>query len=159
MTQPKPTFLSLSPHSLTLGQGGTFLHSFEVTASAAPWTPWQWTPGDSCWPGLQQQPLPFTWQWPCVLPGTPEGKPILLSPGLPPSMLLRACKRNRMVVERQRLLDHHYRLLALQLLNSAKGVRTSPQRGLGLLRKIRESQNSKCFSTAPPRPCCFEKSE
>lgn len=71
----------VTTHSLTLGQGGRFLHPFEVTASAALWTPWQWAFGDSCRPRLRQQLLHLTWQWPCVLPGTLGGRPILLSPG------------------------------------------------------------------------------
>lgn len=114
----------VTTHSLTPGQGGSFLHPFEVTASAALWTPWQWAFGDSCCCSLLQQPLHLTWQWPCVLPGSLGGRPILLSPGLPPSVLLGALNWNRMVVDDWKLLNHHYLLITPQLLNSAKGVRT-----------------------------------
>lgn len=110
----------VTTESLTLGQSGRFLHPFEVTASAALWTPWEWAFGDSCRPCLRQQPLHLTWQWPCVLPGTLGGRPILLSPGLPPSVLLGALHRNRRVVDWRRLLDHHYLLLVPQLLVQPK---------------------------------------
>lgn len=79
-----PYFLSLlsqSPHSFLCHhtqfdpRPGWQL-PFEVTASAALCTPWQWAFGDSCWPRPLQQSLHFTWQWPCVLPGSLGGRPI-----------------------------------------------------------------------------------
>lgn len=48
---------SVTTHSLTPDQRGSFLHPFEVTASAALWTPWQLIFGDSHCPSLLQQPL------------------------------------------------------------------------------------------------------
>lgn len=113
-----PYFLSLlsqSPHSFLCHhtqfdpRPGWQL-PFEVTASAALCTPWQWAFGDNCWPSLLQQSLHFTWQWPCVLPGSLGGRPIVLGPGLPPSVLPASLNRNRMVVKCWRSPDHHYLL-------------------------------------------------